>query len=173
MNQEFLVQRLADIGDKRINFAMFRLLQPLFERLRTCTLSTAGLVIKAGGSALAKTGAAVTHYIVKGDMGTIAAGTDMPALSGTVSNAAFNVYVFMVDSAGTVTSAMGTEGSTLAKVAWPKTPADKAILGYITINPTGTGDFVGGTTVLDDATVVPNAKYVSPVGVFDPNSKPF
>lgn len=173
MNMEFLVQRLADIGDKRINFAMFRLLQPLFERLRTCTLSTAGLVIKTGGSALAKTGAAVTHYMVKGDLGSIAASTDMPALSGTVSNGAFNVFVFMVDSSGTVTSAMGTEGSTRAKIVWPTTPANKAILGFIVINPTGTGDFVGGTTALDDATVAPNAQYVSPVGVFDPNTKPF
>lgn len=173
MNMEPLIQRLADIGDKRNNFAMLRLLQPLFERLRTCTLSTAGLVIKGAGSALVKTGAAITHYIVKGDMRSIAAGTDMPALSGTVTNAAFNVYVFLADSSGTVTSAMGTEGASIDKVVWPATPTNKAIIGYITVNPTGTGNFVGGTTPLDDATVVPNVKYISPVGVFDPNTKPF
>lgn len=38
------------------------------------------------------------------------------------------------------------------------------------INPTGTGDFVGGTTALDDATVVPNAVYLNGnIGPFDPS----
>ena len=37
------------------------------------------------------------------------------------------------------------------------------------ISPTGTGNFVGGTTPLDDATVVPNAAYVNLVAAsFDP-----
>ena len=36
------------------------------------------------------------------------------------------------------------------------------------INPTGTGNFVGNTTALDDVTVVPNAVYVNTIGAFDP-----
>ncbi len=173
MNMEYLVRRLTAFGDKMEAYALHQLLLPLFERLRTCVLSTAGLVIKAGGSAIVMTGSAITHYMVKGKLGAIAAATDMPALVGTVTNAKFNIYVFLIDSAGTVSVAMGTEAATLAAVVWPKTPTDKAIIGYISVNPTGTGNFVGGTTVLDDATVVPNVKYVSPVGAFDPNTKPF
>jgi hypothetical protein len=32
------------------------------------------------------------------------------------------------------------------------------------VHPTGTGNFVGGTTALDDGTVVPNAEYYDFVG---------
>jgi hypothetical protein len=42
------------------------------------------------------------------------------------------------------------------------------MVGFLIIHPSGTGNFVGGTTALDDATVVPNAVYVSPTGAFDP-----
>jgi hypothetical protein len=35
------------------------------------------------------------------------------------------------------------------------------MIGFVIVNPTGTGDFVGGTTDLDDATVAPNAVYVN------------
>jgi hypothetical protein len=92
----------------------------------------------------------------------------MPALSGTVVNATFNVFCFFVDSGGTVTSAMGTAGASLAAVQFPQFPVKKTMIGFVIINPTGTGNFVGGTTALDDATVVPNAVYVSPSGGFDP-----
>jgi hypothetical protein len=43
------------------------------------------------------------------------------------------------------------------------------MIGFVIINPTGTGPFVGGTTALDDATVVPNAVFVNVTGAFDPS----
>jgi hypothetical protein len=49
----------------------------------------------------------------------------------------------------------------------PTVPVGKAQLGFVIINPTGTGPFVGGTTPLGDATVVPNAAYVNTIGPFD------
>jgi hypothetical protein len=101
----------------------------------------------------------------------MAATTNMAALSGSVTNARFNVYVYMIDSAGTLTSAMGTEGATLAAVLFPDIPAGKAVIGFLIVNPTGTGPFVGGTTALDDATVVPNAQHISLVSGFDPSIK--
>lgn len=165
---QILRNQLAQIADTAARYALLNILAPLLNRLRSCTLSTAGLVIKAGSSALAKTGPAVTHYIAEGVKGRIAGSTDMPALVGTVTNAAFNVFVFYVDRAGTVTGKMGTEGATEAAIKWPTTDQRKAILGFIVVNPTGTGPFIGGTTALDDATVAPNAVYISPVGAFDP-----
>lgn len=159
---------LAQVSDSAARYALLLVLTPVLNRLRSCTLSTAGLVIKAGSSALAKTGSAVTHYMAEGIKGRIAGSTDMPALVGTVTNARFNVFVFSVDKAGTVTVQMGTEGATEAAMKWPKLDQRKAVLGCIVINPTGTGNFVGGTTALDDATVVPGAVYISPVGAFDP-----
>lgn len=158
---------LASISDKEAGKVLLNILSPITSRLQSCTLSTAGLVIKAVASALAKTGASVTHFIAEGVKGRIAASTDMPALVGSVTNAKFNVFVFSVDKASTVTVQMGVEGATEAAIKWPKLDQRKAVVGFIVINPTGTGPFVGGTTALDDATVVPNAAYVSPVGAFD------
>ncbi len=159
---------LAQVSDSAARYALELILTPVLNRFRSCALNGAGLVIKAGGSALAKTGAGVFHYIAEGVKGRIAAGTDMPALVGTVTNAMFNVFVFSVDKAGTVTVQMGTEGATEAAIKWPKLDQRKAVVGVLVINPTGTGNFVGGTTALDAATEAPNTAYVSPNGAFDP-----
>jgi len=90
------------------------------------------------------------------------------AVSGTVTNAKFNVFVVYTTGSTPVT-AMGTEGATLADVVFPTLPANAAVIGFAIVNPTGTGNFVGATTDFDDATVVPNAVYIDTVGVFNPN----
>lgn len=95
---------------------------------------------------------------------------DCSALAGTVTNAKFDVYVFQIDSAGTVTTTFGTEGATLGAVVFPAVVANKPILGFLIVNPTGIGNFIGGTTLLDDATVVPNAVYVNVTSDFDPKT---
>ena len=161
---------LASISDKEAGKVLLNILTPITNRLRSCTLSTAGLVITAtAGKYVPKTGAAVTHFIAEGVKGRIAAGTDMPTLVGSVTNAKFNVFVFSGDKASAVTVQMGVEGATEAAIKWPKLDQRKAVVGFIIINPTGTGPFVGGSTALDDATVAPNTAYVSPVGAFDPS----
>jgi hypothetical protein len=103
---------------------------------------------------------------------TKASATDVPALSGTVTNAKFNVFAVFIDNGGTLTSVMGTEGATLAAVVFPPVPANKTCVGYVIVNPTGTGNFVGGTTNLDDVTVAPNAVFVNTVAPFDPRCLP-
>lgn len=159
------VEGVRDVASR---FSLTRLLYPLFDRQTSTPLNSAGLVIHGTASTVAKTGASDFYALASGVLVKIAAATDMPALVGTVVNATFNVFCFFVDAAGTKTVAMGTAGSTLAKVAFPQFPEGKALIGFIIINPTGTGNFVGGTTALDDATVVPNTAYVSPTGGFDP-----
>lgn len=135
----------------------------------SCQMFTsAGLVIKAGGGVLAKAGTAC-RGIVKGVPVLIAANTDMAALSGVVSNATFNVFVFDIDSAGTLTTTMGTAGATYAAVKFPPKKKEQTRIGFVVINPTGTGNFTGNTTPLDDATVVPNAVYVNLMGAYDPS----
>lgn len=167
---ENFTRRLAALPDKGAAYQLRFILKDVYDRLRSVAVSSAGLAIKAGASAIVKTGAAAFYYTVKGLLGTIAAATDMPALSGTVVNATFNVYVFSVDSAGATYSAMGTAGATIGAVEWPTIYPDRALIGFIIVNPTGTGNFVGGTTALDDATVVPNVVYVNPTGAFDPTA---
>lgn len=140
------------------------------DRLKSAMHVVSTPVIKAGASALSKTGAAISYGVANGVAVKIAASTDQAAYAGSVTNAKFNVYVHFIDSASAVTSAMGTEGATLAAVVFPAIPAGKAVVSYTIINPTGTGPFVGGTTALDDGTVVPNAVYVPVAVPFDPKS---
>lgn len=137
--------------------------EALFDKIqrRMCNIvfNTGGLAIKTGGSALAKT-VNTLKYVIDGVYCSKAA-ADMAALSGTVTNAKFNVFVFTIQADGTLKTYMGTEGSTRAAVLWPTIADGEAVIGFVEINPTGTGNFVGGTTALDDATVVPNAVYVN------------
>ena len=144
-------------------------LDGLFDKIQRSQLDTllvsGALAIKAALSALAKTANAI-YFQVGSKIFTKAAG-DMAALSGTVTNAKFNVFVFTVKSDGTLTTRMGTEASTLGGITFPTVPDGEVVIGFVIINPTGTGNFVGGTTSLDDATVVPNAVYINTPGGFD------
>jgi len=163
-----IARYLSGITEVAFRQNLLSVINPIADRQSSQFLTTAGLVIKAGGSALAKAGT-LSYGIVQGDIVKVAANTDMAALSGTVTNAKFNVYAFFIDSASVLTTSMGTEGATLASVVFPAFPEGKACVGFVIINPTGTGNFVGGTTPLDDATVVPNAAYVNATSGFDPS----
>ncbi len=120
------------------------------------------LVIHGAGSAVGKN-TNLTPIIISGIAGTaLAAATDTAALSGTVTNGKYNVFAVRTTGSTNATSAMGTEAATLATVAWPTAAAATvATWGAIIVHPTGTGNFVGGTTALDDVTVVPNAVYIN------------
>lgn len=165
-----LSQRLLAITDKSLAYNLRLLLEPLFSRTRSCMLSTAGLVIKVGGSTLAKTGAITVHYIADGVKGRIVSSTDMPALTGlNIANGKWNVIVFTVDKAGTVRVQIGKKDATTeAGIQWPELDQRRAIVGMIVINA-ATGAFTGGTTPLDDATLA--VQYISPIGSFDPSVK--
>lgn len=167
--QDTIVRYLSGLAANKDRAALLPVFESLGDRYSSCALATAGLVITGtSGLKVPKIGATDFYAIAGGALVKIAAGVDMPALSGTVAHDAFNVFVFYVDAAGTTSSAMGTAGASLGAVKFPPTPAGKAIIGFIIINPTGTGSFVGGSTGLDAGTVTPNTVYVSPVGAFDP-----
>jgi heptaprenylglyceryl phosphate synthase len=156
---------------KSINFPnMQSELSPLFDKLQRATvqslLNSGALAIKAASNVLAKTVNTI-YFMIDGQVFSKAA-ADMAALAGTVTNAKFNVFVFGVNSAGTLTTTMGTEAATLGAVTFPALADGVVPIGFVIINPTGTGNFVGGTTALDDATVVPNAVYINTVGEFFP-----
>jgi len=158
----YVNQQLAAMDSQNEQAALRPLLNALADRMSSQATSTAGLVIKAGGGVLAKTGAAAFAGVANGVPVAIAAATDMPALTGTITANKFNVYCFFIDSASVVTVAQGTEGATLAAVKFPPFPVGKALVGYLVITYAST--FTGNSTALDTATTV----YVSPVGAFDP-----
>ena len=148
------------------NLSLREVILILQSALTHTLLTTGGLAIKAGGSAIVKTVNTISYQIA-GIFYTKAA-ADMAALVGTVTNAYFNVYCFYVDASGTLTTSMGTQATTKAGVVFPAHVDGKVMIGHLLVNPTGTGNFVGGTTVLDDATVVPNAVYTNTLGGFVP-----
>lgn len=138
-------------------------MKAIADRLSCQATSSAGLVITAtSGKKVPKVGSVAFAGVVQGVPVAIAAGTDMPALSGSITAGYYNVFCFFIDRASTVTSAMGIEGATLAAVKFPPFPEGKALVGYIVV--TYASAFTGNTTALDTATTV----YVSPVGAFDP-----
>jgi hypothetical protein len=156
---------LAAISENNFRRAVRRVSEPSIDRLSSQPLITAGLVIKAGGSALAKTGSADFYAVAGGVLVKIAASTDMPALTGiNISAGNFSAACFFVDSAGVVTVAGGTQGATLGAVGFPQFPVKKALVGFLII--TYASAFTGGTTALDTATTV----YVSPLGPCDPTA---
>lgn len=160
---------VAAMASERDKAALLPVLEAGSNLDSSTMLTTAGLVIHGSASTLAKTGAAVTYGFANGVLFKIAGSTDMPALVGSVANAAFNVFCFFIDASGNATSAIGSAGTSLATIQFPSIPIGQTMVGFLIINPTGTGAFIGGTTALDDATVVPGVVYISPTGAFDPS----
>lgn len=165
-----LTRWLQSVSNLPLQWTLRKTLKPVYDRMSSAALSSAGLAISTTKT-LVKTGASASYYIANGAVVTIADAVDMPALSGTVTADQFGVFAFFVDSAGTVTSAFGGSYASLALMKFPQLPVGNALIGFILVNPTGTGDFIGGTTELDDATVVPGTVYfnASAIGAgFDP-----
>ena len=154
---------LEGVAAQKDRWSLYNVLGPIGDRYSSQSHTSAGLAIKTGGSALAKTGSTPWVGMARGVPVSIAASTDMPALSGSITAGYFNVFCFFIDSAGTVTSQMGTEGATLSAVTFPPFPAGKALVGYLVVTYAST--FVGGTTPLDTATTI----YVNTVGAMDPS----
>ena len=158
-----MTRYLTAIASEKERWNLRKILLPLVDRYSTQPLVSAGLVISST-TTLAKIGAVDFYASVKGILVKIAAGTDMPALTGlNITAGSYNVICFFVDSAGAVTVAMGTEGTTLAKVVFPPFTENKALIGFLSIYYAST--FTGGSTALNTATTA----YISPVGPFDPS----
>lgn len=156
----FLSPISADLFRRAVRAVVF----PLSDKYSSCALNSAGLALKSGGSTLAKTGASDFYAVANGVLVKISASTDMPALTGlNITQSKFNVICFFVDVAGTVTAAMGTEGTAIGNVIFPQLPEKKALIGTLLITNSG-GTFTGGTTALDTATTV----YINANGPFDP-----
>lgn len=133
-------------------------------------LNSPGLVI--GSSAAAKVKIANTVYsMIDGVLyKKTTAEVAFTATTHDVTNAKFRIFLLSLQSGGTVTITAGTEGATLAAATLPTLPSGEVALGYVIINPTGTGNFDATSTSLGDATVVPNAVYINTTYPFNTNS---
>lgn len=154
------------LRDTMLNFNL------LYITLRSFVLQSAGTAIHGASSALAKAGSAFRVLVAPSDsldsspiMSLIAANTDGAALVGTVPNGQFGAFLLTVSvtSAGVQTqhSHAATPAAAREGIVFPAIPAGEAVWGIVEVHPTGTGNFVGGTTALDDGTVIPNAVFLS------------
>jgi len=78
-----------------------------------------------------------------------------------VTNAMYNLCLLCIDNLGAMQVGIGTQAALLVNVVLPDTPADSCVVAMVEVNPTGAGNFVGGTTDLDDVGVVPNAVFTN------------
>lgn len=161
-----LGQYINQWGDARAARNLYLVMERVYKRLGNIGLTTANL---AKATTAQKIKSQADYYAYVGGVLVKKAATDNLITLTTASNctnAKFNVTVFTINSSGTITNRAGTEGATLASITWPVLPEDEAVFGILLVNPTGTGNFVGGTTDLADATVVPNAVYMNPLSAF-------
>lgn len=126
--------------------------------LKILSLSDVGAAI---GTTKAKVKtAAAADYLVDGVFYTLAISDDFWTLTDfDCTNAMYNKCLLCIDDQAAMQIGAGTEAATAAGVVLPAPPADSAVVGVLQVNPTGTGNFVGGTTDLDDGTVIPNATF--------------
>ena len=163
MFTDTLIRWLEGIAANKDQYTLKKVLEPVFDRLSSATLTSPAIVITTGGATTAKTGSADTYGVANGVIWKVAASTTLPALTGiNITAAYFNVVSFFVDQASVVTVGAGTQATTLAGVLFPQVPKQKALLGFLII--TYASAFTGGTTPLDTATTV----YVSSNESFDP-----
>lgn len=163
MTMEKLNQRINQFSNKSDARNLVLVLEKIYKRLGNVALTTPNLTV---ATTTTKIKSQADYYGFVGGVLVKKATTDnliTLTTSANTTNALFNVVVFTIDSSGTITNRYGTQGATLAAITWPTLPSDEALFGILLLNPTGTGNFVGGTTAVNDGTVVPNAVYISPL----------
>ncbi len=162
-----IIRNLTGVASERDRYALWLSLASIGNVLSSQALTNAGLVI-GSTTTLVKTGASVTTAIANGHLVSIPAASNFPAPVGSVPNGTFNIFTFTTDQNGVLYTNAGTGAATLGAVQFPQLPIGQALLGFVIINPTGTGTWIGGTTAFNDATTIPNTQYISTTGAWDP-----
>jgi hypothetical protein len=161
LNHALPIFRDSKFGDLIV--AVLAAINGLVAAGSSSVLNSAGLAIKAGGSALAKTANLVLVNI--NGVYLRKAPADLPALVGNLATAKSAAWPFYIDAAGTFhTGAKTADVAThdLALAAVPAVPAGYAQLGILVLDNATGANFVGGTTALDAASLT--ATYYNAVG---------
>lgn len=121
-------------------------------------MKSAGMAIKTGGSAVAKTTVAVLYKISDVIYTALSAG-DLPALTGiSVADGYTKCVLVQVSAGGTVTYKVSdafanVSGEVFVLANAPSLDKDKAFVGFIVIKNASGSVFTGGTTALDASNV--------------------
>ncbi len=151
--------------------------QDLRDALTTLQVNAVDMLLNTGGLAIgtgSKAKILIANTIYAMIDGVLAKKTTaeiaFTATTHDVANAKFAVFLLSMNVSGTVTLTKSADAATLAAVVFPTVPSGEVALGFVIINPTGTGIFDASSTALDDGTVVPNAVYVNTPYSFNPNA---
>jgi len=174
---EALYRQFNRMGDRLAQKELHACLDGVYARMSNQIISgSPGLVQKADNSAVCKAGSAFVA-VVNGKLVAKAADTDMAALSGTITAAGYyNVYCFFMDDAGTLTTLMGKESTTLANVKFPLIPNNKVMVGGVLIKSAAANAFVGGDgtngqlEITDAGTDPAEIYFLNGCGMVDPTA---
>lgn len=153
LNKAFPAARAVMLGD--LLHEVITQFNLVLGQLNTKLLTSPGLVIKAGSSALVKAGAAFVA-VIAGVLVRKAANTDMSALAGTLPTAKSALWAFYINAAGTISTSTKTADVAThdaALLLLPAVPDGLAMIGFIVIDNATGSNFVGGTTPLDTASL--------------------
>lgn len=140
----------TQVADLSVQFNRLRSAVEAIYLTNQFVLTPATLAIKAAEGVVPKSTSAFS-VLVAGVVQSKSANTDMTALSGTLATAKACLFVFYIDSAGTLTTVKTSDEATAAAAiaALPALPANKVRIGYIVVENATGGNFVGNTTALD------------------------
>jgi hypothetical protein len=145
----------------------FNTVAPYSEALAKCltifqnrVLTTAGMVIKAGSSAIPKTGAGVLNFSIGGKVYSVAAATDMALTSvaaSTVADGKSRVFFLFLDASSTL-SIMASAAVATASIATVAVMPDYDMstlvpFAAIKVSNASGSTFTPATTALDAANV--------------------
>jgi hypothetical protein len=116
-------------------------------------------VLSDGGAGIGTTTSkvrsnATISYTINGEFKSKAATDDLWTLTGAVIPAGQKrTYLLLLDSAGAATVAASDTVLAAGTVTLPAWPADKAIVGSVTVSNGSGGNFTPGTTALNAASI--------------------
>lgn len=115
-------------------------------------LGAAGVALAATKSKV-KTAAAI-KYRVNGQIYSLGATDNFWTLTGAAFTTARG-YLLCVDNAGAASVVASPNAATPGAIVWPALPANKSVIGFVTIAAgAGTPTFTPGTTLLDATDLV-------------------
>ena len=154
-----LLNRLNEVAPATWSAQLGNLLNGLMTAHNAMSFTPGGTTIATTATSV-KTVNALMYSI--GGFAYTKAATDNFWAIGTglnTTNGNWNGCWLGINAAGSAVLQYGTQATTQAGIVMPTPAATTCVVAYLTVNPTGTGNFVGGTTPLNDGTVVPNAAY--------------
>jgi hypothetical protein len=130
----------------------------LFKKALLTMALSHGSLAQGTTPAKVKTVTTTINFLIDGIFYSKAPTDDLWTLTGlNCANGKYCRAILLLDSGGNASIVVSNQADSVRALSNPPIPDGKCVVGTLTVHPTGTGNFTGGTTALNDGTVVPNA----------------